>query len=76
MTYKLKRRAMVFGAGAALGISTLMASTALAAEPIKFGVVAHLTGPLAGGEAVTHTPNIEFWANQVNARGGLKVEPR
>lgn len=74
MTYKLKRRAMVFGAGAALGISTLMASTALAAEPIKFGVVAHLTGPLAGGEAVTHTPNIEFWANQVNARGGLKVD--
>ena len=74
MTLNMKRRAVVFGAGAALGISTLMASTALAAEPVKFGVVAHLTGPLAGGEAVTHTPNIEFWASQVNARGGLKVD--
>ncbi|MGH1356222.1 MAG: amino acid ABC transporter substrate-binding protein [Thalassovita sp.] len=74
MTFDKTRRALVIGTGAAIGLSTLLATTALAQEPIKFGVVAHLTGPLAGGEAVTHTPNIELWAKQVNDRGGLKVD--
>jgi branched-chain amino acid transport system substrate-binding protein len=74
MTFEIKRRSLVMGAGAALGLSALLTTTALAAEPIKIGVVSHLTGPLAGGEAVTHTPNIELWAKQVNDRGGLKVD--
>ena len=52
----------------------LASSTALAADPIKFGVVAHKTGPLAGGEAVSHTPNIDMWVKQVNDRGGLMVD--
>ena len=74
MTLKLKRRVLLKTAGAALGLSTLMATTALAADPIKFGVVSHLTGPLAGGDAVTHIPNIELWVAQVNGRGGLMVD--
>lgn len=59
-------------AAAALAIS---ASSALAAaETIKFGIVSHLSGPLAGGEAVTHTPNVDLWVKEVNDRGGLMVD--
>jgi len=58
----------------ALGIVSFLAASAIAGDTIKFGVVAHKTGPLAGGEAVTHTPNIEMWVKQVNARGGLNVD--
>ena len=58
----------------AAGLAAALASgAARAAEPITFGVVSHLTGPLAGGEAVTHTPNIELWVHEVNAAGGLTV---
>jgi len=48
-------------------------SGALAAE-IKIGASAPKTGPLAGGAAVTHWPNIRLWVHQVNARGGLKLK--
>ncbi|WP_421703799.1 amino acid ABC transporter substrate-binding protein [Aliiroseovarius sp.] len=68
----MKRRNF-FKLAAGTATAALIATGALAADPIKFGVVSHLTGPLAGGEAVTHTPNIELWVNQVNARGGLMV---
>ncbi|MDH5353194.1 MAG: amino acid ABC transporter substrate-binding protein [Gammaproteobacteria bacterium] len=44
-----------------------------AAEPIKIGAVAPKTGPLAGGAAITQWPNIQLWAHQINARGGLKM---
>ncbi|MGH1464780.1 MAG: amino acid ABC transporter substrate-binding protein [Cognatishimia sp.] len=74
MTFDRFRRKLVLGTGAALGLSTLMATAAVAADPIKIGVVSHLTGPLAGGETVTHTPNIELWVQQVNERGGLSVD--
>lgn len=73
----MKRRTLVTGVGKGLlaaGISGLLVTTVLAADPIKIGVVEHQTGPLAGGEVVTHTPNIELWVSQVNARGGLKVD--
>ncbi|MYF07786.1 MAG: ABC transporter substrate-binding protein [Rhodospirillaceae bacterium] len=46
---------------------------ALAAE-IKIGASAPKTGPLAGGAAVTHWPNIRLWVHQINARGGLKLK--
>ena len=59
---------------AAAGIGALAATAALAEDTVKIGVVSHKTGPLAGGEAVTHTPNIEMWVKQVNDRGGLKVD--
>ncbi len=45
-----------------------------AAESIKIGASAPKTGPLAGGAAVTHWPNIKLWVHQVNARGGLKLK--
>lgn len=47
---------------------------AQAAETIKIGAVAPKTGPLAGGAAITHWPNIQLWVSQVNARGGLKLK--
>lgn len=74
MTFGIKRRSLILGAGAAISLSTLMTTTALAADAIKFGVVSHLTGALAGGDAVSHIPNIELWVSQVNARGGLEVD--
>ncbi len=45
-----------------------------AADPIKIGVAAHKTGPLAAGYAVTQGPSIEMWIAQVNERGGLKMK--
>lgn len=42
--------------------------------PIKIGVVAHKTGPLAAGYAVTQGPSIDMWIAQVNERGGLKMK--
>jgi branched-chain amino acid transport system substrate-binding protein len=68
---QMKRRNFLALAGVLT--AGLMSTSALAADPIKFGVVSHLTGPLAGGEAVTHIPNIELWVQQVNDRGGLSV---
>ncbi|MEX3010665.1 amino acid ABC transporter substrate-binding protein [Hoeflea sp. TYP-13] len=73
----MDRRTVVKGFGKgiiAASIAGFMATAAVAAEPLKIGVVSHKTGPLAGGEAVTHTPNIEMWVKQVNDRGGLKVD--
>lgn len=74
MTFDRMRRSLVLGTSAALGLATMAATAAFAADPIKIGVVSHLTGPLAGGEAVTHTPNIDLWTQQVNDRGGLLVD--
>ena len=74
MSFESFRRKLVLGTGAAIGLSALMATAAAAEDPIKIGVVSHLTGPLAGGEAVTHIPNIELWVKQVNDRGGLRVD--
>ena len=72
----MNRRSLMTGLLTGL-LATFLASgltsAAIAADPIKIGVVAHKTGPLAGGEAVTHTPNIIMWAKQINDRGGLKV---
>ena len=67
-----RRRALVAALAAAAALYA--ASAARAADPIKIGAVSHLTGPLAGGEAVTQVPNIELWIEQVNARGGLQLE--
>ncbi|MGH1358600.1 MAG: amino acid ABC transporter substrate-binding protein [Burkholderiaceae bacterium] len=59
---------------AALCAATLAMSPASAADPIKIGAVAAKTGPLAGGAAITHWPNIRLWAAQVNEKGGLKMK--
>jgi branched-chain amino acid transport system substrate-binding protein len=70
----MERRALLkFLAVAAVAGSTGLGA-AHAADPIKIGVVGPKTGPLAGGAAVTHFPNFKLWAQQVNARGGLKLK--
>ncbi|MEX2128267.1 MAG: amino acid ABC transporter substrate-binding protein [Xanthobacteraceae bacterium] len=48
--------------------------SARAQDTIKIGVVGPKTGPLAGGAAVTHFPNFDLWASDVNKRGGLKLK--
>ena len=53
--------------------TSLLAGSAHAADPLKIGAIAPKTGPLAGGATVTQWPNVELWAKQVNARGGLSV---
>jgi branched-chain amino acid transport system substrate-binding protein len=60
-------------AAAALALSFGLSHGAKAETPIKLGMVAHLSGPLAGGEAVTHLPNVQLWLEEVNAKGGLMV---
>lgn len=56
----------------ALGLAGI--SGASAQEVIKLGAAAPLSGPLAGGAAVTHWPAVKLWVYQVNERGGLKIE--
>ena len=45
----------------------------MAQETLKIGAVGPKTGPLAGGAAVTFWPNVQLWANDVNAAGGIDV---
>jgi len=54
--------------------SVLSIGAAWAADPVRFGAVAPKTGPLAAGAAITHWPNIQLWAQQVNERGGLRMK--
>ncbi|HEX6692541.1 MAG TPA: amino acid ABC transporter substrate-binding protein [Burkholderiales bacterium] len=68
-------RRSVFALAVAAALSgALAAGTASAQAPIKIGAVAPKTGPLAGGAAITHWPNIQLWAHQVNERGGLRMK--
>lgn len=57
----------------ALAAISFISTPAFAADPIKIGAIAPKTGPLAGGATVTQWPNVELWAKQVNAAGGLMV---
>lgn len=70
----MERRTALKAAIAAVFAGTLGMGAAHAADPIKIGAVAPKTGPLAAGSAVTHWPNIQLWAHQVNERGGLKMK--
>jgi branched-chain amino acid transport system substrate-binding protein len=64
------RRAILIAAVAAF---TAAGGYAAAQDTLKIGASAPKTGPLAGGAAVTHWPNIKLWVSDVNKRGGLKV---
>jgi branched-chain amino acid transport system substrate-binding protein len=59
----------------AASAAAFVMATGLAAaqDTLKIGASAPKTGPLAGGAAVTHWPNVKLWIHEVNARGGLKV---
>ena len=48
-------------------------SGAFAQEVLKIGASAPKTGPLAGGAAMTHWPNVHMWVKEVNERGGLDI---
>jgi len=69
----IRKQALSLAAAATLAVSTLSGAAVQAEEVIKIGAIAPKTGPLAGGAVVTQWPNIELWAKQVNARGGLMV---
>ena len=60
---------------AALGVAALVVATsALAADPIKIGLVAALSGPSAqSGEAITQGLTIAI--DEINAAGGLLGRP-
>jgi len=58
----------------ALSLSAALVSTATLADTLKIGAVAPKTGPLAGGATVTQWPTVKLWVEQVNARGGIKVD--
>ncbi|MDH4188587.1 MAG: amino acid ABC transporter substrate-binding protein [Betaproteobacteria bacterium] len=70
----MKRRILLAGAASTVLAVALSAGTAWAQQTVKIGAVAPKTGPLAAGAAVTHWPNIQLWAHQVNERGGLKMK--
>lgn len=68
----MKRRSILKLSAAAL-VAGSLAAPAFAADPVKIGAVAPKTGGLAGGAVVTFWPNVQLWAHDVNARGGLNV---
>ncbi|HET6605990.1 MAG TPA: ABC transporter substrate-binding protein [Rhodopila sp.] len=64
----LRRRTVLTGAAAALPLATL--KSAYAADVVKIGLPTAVTGPL-GGVGLQMKTACEFWAKQVNAKGGL-----
>jgi len=68
------RRTTVIAFAASAAFAGLPIGSASAQDTIKIGAVAPKTGPLAGGAAITHWPNIQLWAHQVNERGGLRMK--
>src|SRR5690606_28819837 len=70
----MQRRELLKVAAACTALGLMAIGPASAADPVKIGVVGPKTGPLAAGAAVTHFPNFQLWAHEVNARGGLKLK--
>ncbi|HEX6296887.1 MAG TPA: amino acid ABC transporter substrate-binding protein [Burkholderiales bacterium] len=70
----MRRRFVLAALAAASVFASTLSGTASGADPIRIGAVAPKTGPLAAGAAITHWPNIQLWAHQVNERGGLKMK--
>lgn len=58
---------------AACAASLAVVPGADAQEVLRVGASAPKTGPLAGGAAMTHWPNVHLWVEEVNAAGGLDV---
>lgn len=66
------RRTFITLAASAAAL-TMAGAPAFAQNVIKLGASAPKSGPLAGGAAMTHWPNIQLWMKEVNDAGGLKV---
>ena len=62
----------------AIGLAgTLVMSAAFAADPpksVRIGYVISLSGPNAQGAAITTLSGYKLWIDDVNKRGGLKVQ--
>ena len=69
----MKRRVFNALAASAAVAGCLLAGVAFAEGTIKIGTIAPKTGPLAAGANVTHWPNVQLWAHQVNEAGGIDV---
>ncbi len=69
----MKRRTFAKLTTALVAAGAFSMASAASAEVLKIGAVAPKTGPLAGGAVVTFWPNVQLWAHDVNARGGLDV---
>lgn len=67
----IRRNLLVLGAG--VGLLALVSGAAVAQEVLKIGASAPKTGPLAGGAAMTHWPNVHMWVNEINEAGGLDI---
>ena len=73
-TFLNSKKLMLSVAAAAFAAAGAIGTDALAQKTVKFGSSAPKTGPLAGGSAVTHWPNVKLWVHDVNSRGGLKLK--
>ena len=67
----MKRRTFAKLTTALIAVGAM--ATAASADTLKIGAVAPKTGGLAGGAVVSFWPNVQLWAHDVNARGGLDV---
>jgi branched-chain amino acid transport system substrate-binding protein len=70
----VNRRTVIGLAIAGAIACALPVGTPFAQATIKIGAVAPKTGPLAAGAAITHWPNIQLWAHEINGRGGLRMK--
>ena len=69
----MKKHGFIMTAAAAILAGAMTAGASQAQDVIKIGASAPKSGPLAGGAAVTHWPNLQLWVHTVNAAGGIKV---
>jgi branched-chain amino acid transport system substrate-binding protein len=69
-----RRKVLLAYAAAGILAASLSVGAANAQQTVKIGIVGAKTGPLAAGAAVTHFPGYRMWAEEVNARGGLKLK--
>jgi branched-chain amino acid transport system substrate-binding protein len=70
----IARKAQRAWQGAAVAAGLVLATTALAADPIKIGLVAALSGPSAqSGEAITQGLTVAI--DEINAQGGVLGRP-
>ena len=67
----MNKRTLLAAAVCAAGLT--LAPGAFAQDVLKIGASAPKTGPLGGGGAVTHWPNIQLWVQEINDAGGLQV---
>ena len=61
----------------ATAIAVGTAGSALAADPpksVRIGYAISLSGPMAQGAAITTLSGYKLWIDDVNKKGGLKVQ--